>query len=215
VSNTLLIAAFVVVGTMAAGSATMAQESGAVLFAEEFEDPNLTLMPEVSPNPSRFTLGYSEGEYLMRRTETALAGTSEIPVPGTYGDAAISVEVRVVGTTTAPRYVRLTCRGRAGEESEYRLLVQPGNRQFRIERRDRGIPVPLVDWRASNAVRPATERNLLELACVGSTITATINGELVATTQDSTYASGRMELGVFAPSLTIDARWDNLYVYQR
>jgi photosystem II stability/assembly factor-like uncharacterized protein len=192
-----------------------AQDLGEVLFAEEFEDPNVTLMPEASPNASRFVLGYSEGEYILRRTESALAGTTEVPVPGEYGNAAIAVEVRIVGTAAPPRYVRLTCRGRPGEESEYRLLVQPGNRQFRLERRDRGIPVPLVDWRASNAVRANNERNQLELACVGDMISATINGELVASVRDATYASGRVEIGVFAPSQGLDARFDNLYVYRR
>jgi hypothetical protein len=210
----LLLCTLTVAAAMVPAPAVRAQ-GGEVLFSEEFEDPNVTLMPEISPNPSRFVVGYSEGEYLMRRNEAALAGTTEIPVPGEYGDAAIAVEVRIVGSAAAPRYVRLTCRGRPGEESEYRLLVQPGSRQIRIERRDRGMPVPLVDWRTSNAIRPNTERNLLELACVGDVISATINGEPVASARDGTYTSGRMELGVFAPSLTIDARFDNLYVFSR
>jgi hypothetical protein len=191
------------------------------LFADDFEDPNYTYLPQVSPNASRFVVGYTQGEYLVRRTETALAGTTEIPVPDRdgnptlYGDAVMMVDVHLVGTVTPPRYVRLTCRGRSGEESEYRLLVQPGDRQFRIERRDRGIPTPLVDWRVSNAVRPGTQVNQLELSCVGSTISAVINGESVASVEDATYPTGRMELGVFAPSTALEARFDNLRVFDR
>jgi hypothetical protein len=194
---------------------TVAQAQGQVLFVEEFEDPNDTRMPDASPNASRFVLGYFEGEYIVRRTESALAGTTEVPVPGEYANSVLAVDVRLVGTTTPPRYVRLSCRGRAGDESEYRLLVQPGNRSFRVERRDHGIPTPLVDWQQSNAVRAGAEKNHLEFACVEDTVTATINGEIVASVRDGTYTTGRMEIGVYAPSLSIDARFDNLYVYDR
>jgi hypothetical protein len=192
-----------------------AQDGGDVLFMEEFEDPNLTLLPDQSPNAARYQVGYVQGEYVVRRTESALAGVTEVPVPGEYADAALAVDVRVTGGAGGGSYIRLTCRGRANEESEYRLLVQPGSRQFRIERRDQGIPAPLVDWRQSNAIRAGADRNQLALGCFGARITATANGEVIATVQDGTYTSGRMEIGVFSPSTPMEARFDNLYVVRR
>ena len=57
--------------------------------------------------------------------------------------------------------------------------------------------------------------NHLELTCVGSTLTARINGMTVATVTDSTYASGRSALGVSSVSNRPTAAYfDNLQVIQ-
>jgi len=57
--------------------------------------------------------------------------------------------------------------------------------------------------------------NRIELACVGTTIAATVNGETVLSIDDTTYAAGGFFLGAGVAAGepgTVEARWDNLEI---
>ena len=59
--------------------------------------------------------------------------------------------------------------------------------------------------------------NRIELSCVGETIEASVNGEVVLMAEDSTYGNGAVSLGLEVAEETpgpAEARWDNLEVRQ-
>ena len=104
-----------------------------------------------------------------------------------------------------------------GGNRGYRLRVEPARGVFRLVREDGERDTFLQRDRASAAIRRGNESNRLELTCAGSTITASVNGTVVATAQDTTYRSGPLVFGVGAraDNLTSEARFDNLVVTQR
>lgn len=193
---------------------TPAARPGDVLLTDNFNDPAAGFLPRSSPDPARYLLGYADGEYMIRRVDASYTGASTADLPGIYGDASIAIDARLVGTP-GNAYVRVSCREQAGTDSEYRLAVRPGSREFRLERRDRGRATALLDWRASPAIRDGNQTNRLELICAGDRITASINGVEVGSVADDTYKQGRMEIGLFSTGVTSEARFDNLVVTQR
>src|SRR6185503_18859079 len=90
----------------------------------------------------------------------------------------------------------LGCRN-AAPRSGYRFTFRPGQQTGSLDRTD-DVPVliRLAPVLNRDAVREGIGRNRLGLRCVGSTISATINGTEVASTRDTTYAAGRIWIGV-------------------
>ena len=74
--------------------------------------------------------------------------------------------------------------------------------------------VNVTGWIPSAAIRPGTRRNRLELSCVGSRITASVNGSELFSIEDATYGRGYffayVELGEAA--VPLDARFDNAVI---
>ena len=99
----------------------------------------------------------------------------------------------------------------------YRLRVEPAAGLYRLVREDGTRDAFLRRDSLSPAIRRGNDSNRIEITCAGNTITAAINGTVVATVQDSTYASGALVIGVGARAsgLTSEARFDNLLVTAR
>ena len=186
-----------------------------VIVNETFTDPATGLLPAMAPPDSPLHYGYVEGEYFLRNWEVA---TRSLPIPGDHTNATIAVDARLVGPTTS-RTVSVGCRftSDATGNRGYRLRVEPGTGVFRLVREDGGRDTFLRSDRVSPAIHRGSQTNRLELTCAGSTITAAINGTVVASVQDSTYTTGPLVIGVGARSsgLTSEARFDNLVVTQR
>ena len=94
------------------------------------------------------------------------------------------------------------------------LFVAPATGQFALERHDSlTAGAVLVPFQSSAAIRRGNASNHLELACVGSTIAARINGIDVASVQDSTYDSGLVMVNAGrSESVAVEARFDNLMI---
>jgi hypothetical protein len=99
----------------------------------------------------------------------------------------------------------------------YRLRVEPAAGLYRLVREDGTRDVFLRRDSTSPAIRRGNDSNRIEITCSGTTISAAINGTVVATVQDSTYASGALVIGVGARAsgLTSEARFDNLLITAR
>jgi hypothetical protein len=188
---------------------------GTVLVEETFADPVTGMMPAAAPAESPLIYGYADGEYWLRNLEVATRSVA-VPIDGT--NATIAVDARLIGET-AQRTVSVGCRfaSDAAGNRGYRLRVEPAAGLFRLVREDGARDTFLRRDSRSPAIRGATEVNRLELTCAGSTITAAINGTVVATVQDSTYTSGSLVFGVGARAsgLTSEARFDNLVITAR
>lgn len=172
-------------------------------------------MPATPEPTARLLYGYVDGEYYLR----SFGPTQSVPVLLDAPDATIAVDVRLLGDTTQ-RTVSVGCRFRSTPLGNYgyRLRVEPARGVYRLVREDGARDFFLRRDRPSSAIRPGNASNRLEITCSDTTITAAINGTIVATAQDSTYRAGSLTIGVGArgePVLVTEARFDNLVVIRR
>jgi hypothetical protein len=191
---------------------------GTVLLADPFDGRATGFLPTWSPEPARFTRSYEDGEYAIRKVDPAWDRVSSTRLPIVARDASIAADIRVGGDPSGV-FLTMTCRGQDTPLlSAYRVNVRPETGHFWLGRYDDDQYTTLVDWQSTPALRRGTDTNHLELSCVGPTIGLIVNGAEVASVSDTTYAEGRMSLGVGTASgapATADGRFDNLVVTQR
>lgn len=180
-------------------------------LADNFDDPVSGVLPTSSDRPSAYVRGYVAGEYQVQIVDPAFDPVAAAFIPGIYTNASIAVDARLVGASTSRR-LSVSCRRQPDADSAYRLTVSPDTGRFLLSRRDTGTRVDLVSWQSSPAIRRGNQTNRLELICVGTTISAKINGIELASVQDGTYQLGRMWIGVAATNATADARFNDLVV---
>jgi hypothetical protein len=189
--------------------------AGSVLVDETFADSATGLLPATAPANATLIYGYVDGEYSLRNLEVA---TQSLPIPVDATNASIAVDARLIGETTR-RTVSVGCRFASDSTGNrgYRLRVEPGVGLFRLVREDGTRDIFLRRDSISQAIRRDNESNRIEITCAGNTITATINGAVVASVIDNTYTSGSLVIGVGARAsgLTSEARFDNLLITAR
>lgn len=190
---------------------------GTVLLSDNFDSPDTGVLPKTSPEPARYVRGYADGEYQLQKLDPQWDGAPFATLPGTYGDASLAMDARLVGDPGG-RAIRLFCRLQpTARTSGYFVSLVPQERQLRLYRLDEGRLTPLTGLEPSAAIRRGNVVNRVELSCAGAVISAVVNGTLVAATADATYAEGRMLIAAltFPGSPLVEARLDNLVVTRR
>jgi dienelactone hydrolase len=171
---------------------------GTVLLADDLRSPRGDHLPTGSGDPGRYSSGYVDGRYEIAVSRPGSQG--EAIISGTYGDAAIAVDV-ALDDPTPDQYVQLACRIQ-GPAAQYRFGFRPVTGEYWLTRA-LAIPAsvnPADTVRAlmlppgllSPAVHLGSASNRAELSCHGTTIEGHINGETVATVQDNTFSSGQV-----------------------
>jgi hypothetical protein len=176
--------------------------SGTVLKADNYSDPSAGIMPQPASPPNGWTIGYVGGEYQIATT-TPAAGTSlSIPVPGSYDDVSVSVDARLAPASDSGTLVIVLCRASGSGDSAtyYKLYVAPVVGQWNLVREDPGNSASLTGIQTVPAPVASGAKLHLQLTCSGSTITASIGGQQVASVQDGTYKTGRVFLGAGLPT---------------
>jgi hypothetical protein len=193
------------------------QQAGDVIAADDFSDAASGMFPNESPQPDRFQVGYTAGEYKIVSIDPNVDTDIDAVTKNAYTDLVINADVRLTGLTTlgsVAQVVLLGCRHSDENGSAYALEVTPLLGTFRIVKNSDSTPVELVPQQNTPAIHQGLGMNGLQLSCAGSTISASINGMQVASVQDSSYDSGTafMGAGVYANFLpaTVDARFSNL-----
>jgi serine/threonine protein kinase/sugar lactone lactonase YvrE len=171
---------------------------------DDFSNPTKGAFPKSSSDPTHYTVGYVGGDYVIKVVDPSFDSDVVLTDSGTFDDAVVAIDARVV-SMAADRYAFVECRADVNRKSEYVLLIDPSQRRFELNRLDTDRFATLVGWQTSGAINRGNSANHLELSCIGSTIFARINGTPVASVQDSTYRTGRMQIGagVFAASTTV------------
>jgi len=188
---------------------------GSVLLSDNFDDPSAGRLPPSSPEPSRYERGYAEGEYVLAKVDPQWNGGPFVTLPGSYGNASLGVDLRIVGNT-AGTAVGLYCRLQQGSTlNAYGVVILPQDGLLRISRYNDGQGTPLTEWQETNAIRRGNERNRVELSCAGPVISASVNGTQVALVADPAYREGGMFILATVSTGTVQARLDNLVVTQR
>jgi hypothetical protein len=148
--------------------------------------------------------GYDGGEYHIRLSSAAKPFRA-VSASSPFADLQVSVDARLAEGTEG-RWVGVACRlnPRNGTAQFYALLTVPATGQFALSNFDGQRWTHLGRGNASNH---------LELTCIGSTITARINGTEVASASDRTYVSGYVAVVIGRDDgIPAEARFDNLVV---
>ena len=170
-----------------------APQIGAVLVYEDFQDPARGILLHSVPAAEGSEQGYEAGYYVLRGTEDDWQGDVELPVPGTFRDSRVSIEVSSIGERAGGVY--LQCRMTDGhgyggvfflDDGAYFLGRREGDSVRRLTSPSRGSPYGR--FRHAGLT--------LDLACVGDRISLALDGIELATARDATYAEGSAIVGM-------------------
>src|SRR5262249_55231216 len=184
---------------------------GAVLLADDFEDPAAGVMPTGASEPG-YEYGYVDGEYSVRVLRANYG--YNVYARGTFANTTLAADARIVGDP-AGKTIVVGCRMASADagRSGYQPVAEPATGLVSLVRRDEARTTQLVERRIPVAVRRDSESNRLELTCSGASLRAAVNGETVAEATDTRYQRGRLALGVFSSRADeAEARFDNLMV---
>ena len=206
----------------AAPAATAMPAPGTVVFSDNFDDVTRPNFP-LNQRSATESKGYIDGQYEMIDGNPNF-GVFET-VPGTYPNATIALDVRLMGGPPIAAAL-VACRSEGANAYVFGILpegIVPGRfpgapptfigPRVRLVRQQPGADATLIDEGPSPPVRGKGEWNHVELTCNGSTISASVNGTEVLSVLDSTYSGGRHRFGLTGNGST--ARFDNLTVTLR
>ena len=206
-----IVLPYLVAGALVSGCATSV-ELGKVVLTDLFANPAAGRLSSQSDDPT-IVQGYEGGEYHLRLSPAAKP-VRAVAASSVFADLQVAVDVRLAADTEG-RWVGVACRmnPRDGTAGFYALLAAPATGQFALSNFDGYRWAHLVPFQSSDAVRRGNASNHLELTCVGSTISARINGADVASVQDGTYDGGYVAVVVSRDEgIPLEARFDNLIV---
>jgi hypothetical protein len=186
---------------------TQAAQSGAVLFADDFTNPN-SGWDTWTQNGS--VVSYQDGFLRIYVAETQYSFWSR---PGKrYDDALIQVDaVRIAGPEDND--MGILCRYK-DEDNFYAFLISSDGYGGIMKVKDGRYNLLTGDALSYYAAIQTGEKiNTIGAGCVGSTLTLTVNGEQLASVDDSDFAAG--EVGVIAGTYGqagVDIAFDNFLV---
>ncbi len=188
-------------------AAIQAQGGGDVLFEDDFSDDKSGW--EVGEYDGG-DVGYGDGYYFV--TSTSSGSMMWGVANQSFDDIIISVEAtQFSGPANNNNGYGVMCRVQS-DGSGYMLYIS-GDGYASIVLASEGEFTALVDWTASDAVVQGNETNLIEASCLGSALSLSVNGELVAEAEDDTYAEGDIAFSAttFEDTMT-EIHFDNLVV---
>jgi hypothetical protein len=157
-------------------------------------------------------VAYINGQYAIRSLSAAGPADFWVPLPGRFADATVAVDASLVGLTR-DRYIMVACRYDDVQATRYVLAVRPdvGRAALLL---GRGADYSfLKDWTAMPEIQRDSATNRLELACVGGTISASVNRAPLASVQDASFTAGQLAVGAghFPDArVVLEGRFDNL-----
>lgn len=218
------IAAAVIVGTGALrASAPVAPPfgmappgQGTQVIKDPLTDASLGNLMSISSLPQVASVSYAKSGYtvnIFNRDWLAQNGNLTVPVSNTaMADGSIAVDARLTGDP-ANRDVLVDCQ--RGKNSGYALYVYPSSGSFSLQANTSNGWAALKRSR-SEAIRPGMAWNRLQLSCIGGTVTAAINGKVVASIarKGNLSVSGSMVVGLgqIAPEPNVQGQFANLEV---
>jgi flagellar basal body rod protein FlgG len=196
--------------TTAAGpTPTVVSGPGAVLFEDDFSDPNSGW--EVGEYPDG-SVGYRDGYYYVissveNKVMWGVANRS-------FDDVVVEVEAtQASAPSNNDNSYGVQCRLQSNNDA-YHLLIS-GDGFYSIEKVSGGTFTRLVDWTRSDVINQGNATNKIRAVCDGSRLALYCNGQLLAETTDSTLTQGDIALvtATYEPEAT-EIHFDNLKVYE-
>src|SRR5262245_17186253 len=91
-----------------AGGSLSSGTLGEIIYRDNFDDAAAGRLAKQASSPG-IEVGYRDGEYLLRLSPSYTESFRALPVPGTYANTHVSVDVRLVGGTET-RWIGVACR---------------------------------------------------------------------------------------------------------
>jgi len=171
--------------------------SGTVLASDNFSNPGSGLFATSAPDPS-WIYGYSGGDYQITSAgNVALADQFAFSQGGTtWTDVSIAVDAHLMSDADSGDSMGTACRitGNGSSLTGYRMYLAPANGEFNVQRIDNGKFIDLSGPQSTGGAPMQFNTYHLQLTCSGTTVSATINGKQVYSTQDSAYTQGKVAL---------------------
>ena len=182
-------------------------EMSAVLFEDDFESP---ASGWESGEYDTGSVGYQHGVYVI----TALGNSDTMwgKANRSFDDVVIKVDATQVsaGPENDNDY-GVICREQ-GNGDGYHLLIS-GDGYYAIARAEEGSFEWLVEWTESDVIRPGNATNRIQGVCEGSTLALFVNGQRLATAEDSTFTRGDIALSATSyEDVPTEVHFDNLTV---
>ncbi|MFL7791495.1 MAG: hypothetical protein AB8I69_05095, partial [Anaerolineae bacterium] len=183
------------------------EPSSGLLLEDSFDDPESGWEEWVSDEGRA---GYGEGYYYV----IGLAEGIQVfgSGPQSFSDLAIDVyAAQISSASTNVNAYGVMCRVQA--DGDGYLLRISGDGQYAIQRIVDGSFEPLVDWTESDVINQGNTTNHIHAICDGTGLALIVNGELLAETEDDTFAKGGIALTVTTfESEPTEVHFDDLLV---
>ncbi len=182
---------------------------GRVLLEDDFSNPSSGW--EVGQYDEG-RVGYADGYYFVTSAQENMRmwGVAN----RSFSDTVVEVDAtQFSGPANNDNAYGVSCRSQSDNDA-YNLAIS-GDGFYSIQKIVDGSFQKLVDWTSSDAISQGNATNHLRVECDGARLALYCNGQLLAETTDSTYASGDIALMVvtYEPEAT-EIHFDNLKVYE-
>jgi hypothetical protein len=174
------------------------------------------VLPAASDTPALYDYGYRNGGNEFVNIDPNWAHYGEIPFgnPEPYERVSVDVALR---SDEPGQVTYIGCRRASNVAIGYRLLLDAPGQRAVLERLDNTRSYTLRKLTDLPNIAASPAPNHLELTCGAPTISASVNGVLIASADDFTYTGGYAWLGASnLPNVqvTTDALFSNLVVTQ-
>jgi hypothetical protein len=165
-----------------------------VLFSDDFSDPNSGWY--LDDDPGLGSYAYENGVYAVTALSSGLQmwGNANL----SFGDVVITVDATQISAPANDNNAYgVGCRIQPETNGDGYFLRISGDGYFGIfkyvttdQQTDDGEFVILVDWTPTDAVNQGNATNHIEVSCVGSQLSLSVNGQFLGSAQDSAYMTG-------------------------
>lgn len=171
-----------------------------------FEGRSVLLRDDFSIADAAWTLfDTAEGAAYIRQGELTLEdrgqgiGIYTQQLNRSWDDVVINVQVRQVAGTQN-NWIGVLARQQ--DEQNYYLFAFSADGYYLLLRVKDGVATPLAGPTASEYINPGRDANHLQARCEGDTLALSVNGLLLASRIDDTFAAGQVAL--FADAIALD-----------
>jgi hypothetical protein len=129
-----------------------------------------------------------------------------------FDDVVIEVETEQIrGPANDNNGYGVMCR--VQENGDGYLFLISGDGFFSITKASNDDFIPLIDWTSSDAIQMGNSTNQIQAICDGSNLDLEVNGQQLASTQDSEFATGDIAMAATTfEDDTTEVHFDNLVV---
>jgi hypothetical protein len=185
------------------------------IYVDSMDSPDSGLLSPQSSNPDRFLIGYQNSQYVIQALEPSYNGDfySFIGLPDST-NTRVEIDVAIAGDLRS-KYALIGCRAGANDTG-YMFEVHPENGSVALWRSNfDGTFTGLSSVEVSPAVLTGSATNHIAIDCQQNVMTGSVNGQVLVSATDDTYAAGQSYIGAGAGGATVDgllAGFDNLTI---
>lgn len=203
------------------------------IYVDAFSDPSSGFPPRVA-QPGSYDMEYGDKQYDINllRAGTTDHGVAELALnpKRRFSDFSLLIMAHLAQATQRGAYAvvfraqdqrnfyAFAVDPNVGKYTVYKAvngtlmpLVVPGGTQVQGVGAN-GTPTPVITWTSSAAIKPGTSVNALGVAASGHTLGFSVNGTMLTSVQDSTFAGGNIGLEAEAWGQPVSAIFTGLLV---